>query len=98
MPLKTMIRGVRDLDGKFAAMMKIKLLCEESGVDCPGQVIEYCGACIKETEEYCRKEMEEIDVGGAVEKRMGPGNDEYDQWEIYLAALPAEVVRIRVVM
>ena len=96
MPLKTMIRGVRDLDGRFAQMMKIKLLCEEGSVSYPPEVVEYFGGCIKESEAYCRKEMEEVSVDGAMEKRLGT-HVSGDQWDIYLIALPQDIVRLRVV-
>ncbi len=99
MSMSTFIRGVRDLDGKFASMLAVKLACEEAGVEYPQEVQNYfCGQTLEpedyflEPENYLRREMEFVDISAAVRKDAGKA---VEGWIVDLSKLPEEVKAIR---
>ena len=91
MGMSSHITGVRNLDGKFAQMMKIKLACEEADVNYPQEVDDYF-KYPDESEDYLRREMEEVDISAAVSKC---NHDTTDAWDVDLSNLPDEVKFIR---
>ncbi len=92
MSMFSSIKGVRDLDGKFAEMARIKDLCEDAGVSIPEEVMEYFGGRYREATSYLRAKMEEVDISCAVTESHP---DSTDLWEVDLKKLPSEVKAIR---
>jgi len=66
MSMSSRIIGVRNLEGRFAKMMQVKLACEAAAVEYPDEVRDYFFEHPSESEEYLRSEMEEVDISGAV--------------------------------
>ncbi len=91
MSMSTYVVGVRNLDGEFAKMIRVKKACDEAGVGYPPEVKSYF-KYPNENEEYLRQEMEEIILKDAVIKR----NFEMQEiFEVDLSKLPKEVKAIR---
>lgn len=88
------VRGVRDLDGRFAEMMKVKLACDDAEIEYPATVREYF-TCPDESEEELRREMEEIDIKAAVSDDSA---DMQDIRNVDLSKLPKDVKHIRFVV
>jgi len=91
MSMSSHVTGVRDLDAKFAKMMRVKLSCEEAEVDYPQDVKDYF-KYPDESEDYLRREMEDVDITDAV---SNCGGDSTDGWEVDLSKLPSDVKAIR---
>jgi len=90
--MSTHIKGVRDLDGQFAAMMAAKLACDAAGVGYPQDLRDYFGVEADEEEEYLRREMETVDISVAVNDC---GRDMVEGYEVDLSKLPEGVKAIR---
>lgn len=67
MSMSTHVYGIRNLNGKFAAMMKIKLACDKVRIGYPKEVTDYF-KCPSESEEDNKREMERVDISIAVSK------------------------------
>lgn len=93
MSISTHIKGVRDLDGEFLKMVKVKEACEEASIDYPEEVKKYF-KYPKERVEYLKKLMEEIDITLSVSQKV---DDYCDIFEVDLSRLPKEVKLIRFV-
>lgn len=91
MGMSSIVKGVRDLDGKFASMMKIKLACDEAEVDYPIEVREYF-RFPDGPEDYLRREMEEVSLCDCVEQYFRDGTHGF---EVDLSKVPEEVKSIR---
>ena len=92
MGMSTSVMGVRDLDGNFSKMMKVKLTCEEANVDYPQEVKLYFGQYVAESESLLRREMEEMEIQPAIEKL----NEEMtDGLQVNLDRLPKDTKAIR---
>jgi len=87
------VKGIRDLDGKFAEMMKIKKLCEKSKISYPIEVQQYFGPSIGEDEELITEEMSDIDINGCMKEW---GNEYAQGYEIDVKKIPKDVKKIRV--
>lgn len=92
MGMSTHVKGVRDLDGKFAIMMGAKLACEKAKVGYPQSLADYFGVEVGESEDYLRREMETVDISGAIHNY---GFDSGDGYEVKLCNLPEGVKAIR---
>lgn len=91
MGISSRIVGVRDLDGQFQKMIKVKLACEEAGVPYPQQVRDYF-LCPEESEYCLRREMEEFNIDYAVSQTC---KDARDIFEVDLSRLSPEVKAVR---
>ena len=87
MGMSTSVYGIRDLDGRFADLMKIKLACDDAGTSYPKEVTDYF-KYPSESEEYNRSEMEQIDISKAVSE---VNSDCSDGFKVDLSKLPGEV-------
>lgn len=87
MSMSTYVYGIRDLDGKFATMMEIKLACDKAGIGYPQEVAEYF-KYPSESEECNRSEMERVDISNAVSKI---NSDCSDGFKVDLSKLSDEV-------
>lgn len=93
MGMSSHVFGVRDLDGEFAKMMKVKLACDAAGVDFPQKIYDYFRPDHPgEGEDMLRREMESIDIEVAVSEYTRDGTDGF---EVNLAKLPDGVKAIR---
>ena len=91
MGMSSHVTGVRDLDGKFSKMMEVKLACESAGIGYPDEVREYF-KYPKESEEYLRREMEEVQLGDCVKEYSRNATDGF---EVDLSKVPEGVKSIR---
>jgi hypothetical protein len=89
MSMSTYVYGVRDLDGMFAKMMRVKKVCDTAGISYPKEVTEYFKDP-GENEETIRREMETLEIKFERNSRNG----EYI-YEVQLEDLPKEVKAIR---
>ena len=95
MSMGSNVYGVRDLDGKFAKMAKVKKACEEAAVEYPKEVREFFGKHgVHEPLEHLQKEMEQIDITSAVTRSSA---DSQDMFDVDLSKLPKDVKAIRFV-
>ena len=62
MGMSTRIIGLRNMDGQFEKMLKMKLLCEKQKFSHPKEVSEYFGHLIDEEEIDIRAEMQIINL------------------------------------
>lgn len=91
MSMASFVSGIRDLDGKFAKMMKAKLACEEAGAAYPAEVREYF-KCPEESEDTLRRDMESVDINDATSEYSRDATDVFD---VDLSKLPEGVKVIR---
>ncbi len=92
--MSTHIAGVRDLDGKFADMIKVKEACDIAKIDYPIEVQDFFRGEAQQSVEYLQQEMEEINLDNLVQKNKVPV-DMTDTFEIPLSLIPKEVKVIR---
>lgn len=90
MSMSTSVYGIRDLDGKFAVLMEIKLACDKAGIGYPEEVTDYF-KYPRESEEYNRSEMERVDISNAVSKNNA---DCSDKFKVDLSLISDEVKSI----
>lgn len=91
MGMSSRVIGVRDLDLIFSKMIAVKNACELAGINYPKEIIEYFKYPV-ESEDYLRKQMEEIDITVAVNHKQ---NICTDYFEVDIAKLPQDVKVIR---
>jgi hypothetical protein len=100
--------GIRNMDGRFATMLKAKLFCEENQLSYPKEIEEYFGNDVGEDEGYIRAQMQQVCLARIdgerwrdieIPDKIGGvtiGTDEYDQWiEFDTRSIPGEFSRIR---
>lgn len=93
MSMSTSVRGIRDLDGKFSQMIKIKELCDGAQIGYPEELAAYFGEHdAAEDSEYLREMMETIDIDDVAVRFSRDGSD---HCEVELSKLPSEVKAIR---
>jgi len=97
MGMSTSVCGVRDLDGKFADMMALKLACEKTSVSYPKEVADYFDDededyDITYSEDELREYMESVDITDAVREYT---RDATDIIEVDLSKLPDGVKAVR---
>jgi len=95
MGVDTYIKGLRDLDGKFAEMLKFKKQCDKLKIKYPKEVLNYFeneehGNLTNYQDEYIQEHMQEVDLGDAVKEL-----NECD-YEIDVKKIPKEVKKIKV--
>jgi len=83
--------GVRNLDGRFASMIKVKLACEEAKIDYPVEVIDYFNDCQSESEDNLKETMAEVSLDSAIINRSIHGYS----LEINVSKIPKEVKTIK---
>lgn len=95
MGMGTSIVGFRDLDedSEFQKMWKVKLACEEAGIDYPQEVVDYF-KYPGEGEECLRSEKAHIDLGDAVQEAPDKMDHE-EAWVVDITKLPKECTMIR---
>ncbi len=95
------VKGVRDLDGKFAKVIAVKVACDAAGLAYPVELKDYCKApnstysLASESVEHITREMEEMDVSQAVIESKEDGSDFF---EVDLSKLSPEVKKIRFIV
>lgn len=90
MSIDTEVVGVRDIDGKFAKMLAVKMACDKAGVDYPEEVDDYFDGETGGSEDELRQKMEEIEI-----KCHESSEDGVNTWTVVLSELPPEVKAIR---
>lgn len=83
--------GLRDLDGQFAKMLKVKIACDDAGIPYPKEVRAYFNDKAEYDEAPLRREMAKIDITAAVNKTS---YDSTNAWTVTLAKLPKECVAV----
>ena len=91
MSKSTTIIGISDLDGKFSAMIKVKLACEDAEVDYPQDVIDYFDHNMESSVDELRIEMAEVDIESAIRTEK---NKEEEKFIVDLSKLPDGVTSI----
>ena len=92
MDMSSYVVGVRDLDGKFKKMMRVKRACEDAGVGYPQDLCDYLPYEPEESESLFTEEMESIDLDGIIKE----GGDGHRQWlELDVDKIPDEAKKIR---
>ncbi len=92
MGMSSSVMGLRDLDGQFEKMLKVKLACDEAGIEHPEEVYEYFQGQSELPEAGLRELLAEIDISDAVEEL---NEESVDGFTVHLAKLPAEVIAIQ---
>lgn len=93
MSMSHYVKGVRDLDAKFADMIQLKLACEKANISYPAELEEYFDGETCESEKYLRAQMEEMDLPDEAVKQL---KLEYkDGYEVDISKLPKECKAIR---
>ena len=92
MGMSTRVSGVRDLDGKFAKMARIKEMCDKEKISYPREVEDYFDYP-EESVSYNKQEMEEVGIEDLVERNESV--EMSDIWEVDLKKLPKEITKIR---
>jgi hypothetical protein len=87
--MSTHIVGVRNLDGQFTNMMKVKKACDMAGIGYPQEISKYFKHP-QESEQYLRLEMEEMEI-----KFKEISENGTVCYEVNLKDLPKEVKSIR---
>ncbi len=85
---------LRDLDGRFDEMMKVKKMCEKAKISYPKEVESYFKGFAEESEEYLRTELAEIEKPKGFLREWS--EDACELMEFDVAKLPAGVKSIRV--
>jgi hypothetical protein len=91
MSMSSHVTGVRDLDGKFADMINLKLACEKARIDYPPDLKAYLKYPAEDVD-YLRREMESVDISAAVKEYTRNATDGF---EVDLSKLPKECKAIR---
>lgn len=91
MGMSSHIVGVRDLDGQFQKMIKVKLACEEADIAYPQEVVDYFNYP-EEPVHYLRRAMEEVNIDEAVSQTC---KDAQDIFEVDLSKLSPEIKAVR---
>jgi hypothetical protein len=92
MGMDSSVIGLRDLDGQFEKMLKVKLACDEAGIEHPDDVYMYFQEQSELPEAGLRELLAEIDISAAVEEL---NEDSVDGFTVHLARLPAEVIAVQ---
>ena len=91
MGMSSGVVGLRDLDGKFAKMFKVKVACEAAGIPYPTEVDTYFKGEPECDEDDLRRKMVEMDIGEAVTAGRGSSTN---SWTVTLAKLPKECIAV----
>ena len=92
MGMSTRVKGIRDLDGKFANMIQVKEACDAAGIDYPQAVKEYFDGYESEDVDYLTTEMEEVDIRDNVQEYTPESSN---VWVVSLENLPEGVKAIK---